>query len=171
MKQDEDYVLRNTKTKGKKHFVGTLIRKMPYSHLVTQLPSDEPMVRISSGRNEAMIPQSLVKRLVDNAPDYAFGRSTDAVLLDGGYLADVLEDIECEDMPLRMRYAVIEAQCVAWAAVMFTFVGDVKLAADQELVEYAQSRGRATDFKHADFNMEMATMAARISKRPLSRAA
>jgi hypothetical protein len=91
--------------------------------------------------------------------------------MNGGDLIDLLEAIECEPMPMRARYAVIDALCVGWAAQVFTMLGDVRLEADQETVDRANERGREDNFKFARARFETAELAASMSGRPLSRAA
>jgi hypothetical protein len=170
MRQEYDKVVANGKTAGVASYLGSILRNIPASRLVTLLPSGEPMVKIASGLNEASIPRSLAKSIVEKSPSEAFGRSTDRIHMNGCKLIDVLEDIECGEMPLRTRYAVIEALRVAYAAAVFTFGGDVFLEADRETIDLAYKRGSEGDFAYADACLENAKLAAELSGRPFSRA-
>jgi hypothetical protein len=171
MRQKSDYVVSNDKTKGHRRILGAIIRHMPLSHLIELLPAGEPMVRVGSGRNRATLPVSIVRRLVESAPSKAFAPSVVDVQMNGGDLIDLLEGMECEPMPLRTRYAVIDALCVGWAAQIFTMLGDVKLEADQKTIDRANERGGEDSFKFARARFETAEFAASISGRPLCRAA
>jgi hypothetical protein len=171
MRQDKDYIVANEKTKGLNSILGKIIRHMPFSHLIELLPVKEPMMKVVSGRNEAYLPLSIVKRIVATAPAQAFDRSTKEVRMDGGRLIDILEMIEGETMFLRTRYAVVDALCVGWAATIFTFVGDVTLQADQETIDLANRRGSEDGFARAEVGRQISKNAATLSNRLLSQAA
>ncbi|TLX16676.1 hypothetical protein [Rhizobium sp. MHM7A] len=171
MHQESDYIVSNDKTKGLRRILGTVIRNMPFTHLIERLPVSEPLMEIASGRNKAYLPLSMVKRLVESAPSKAFAPSAGSVRMNGGDLINLLEVIECEPMPLRTRYAVIDALCVGWAAQVFTMLGDVTLEADQETLALANERGREDGFRFAKARLETAELAVSLTGRPLSRAA
>jgi hypothetical protein len=165
MTQEYDKPVSNDKTTGVASYLGSILRNIPGNRVVRLMPSGEPMMKIESGLNEASIPLSLVKRIVEKAPAEAFGCSTDRIVMCGCKLIDVLEDIECEDMPLRTRYAVIESLRVAYAAAVFTFGGDVILEADRETIDLAYKRGSEQNFEYANAALENARLAASLSGR------
>jgi hypothetical protein len=151
--------------------MGWAIRKLPFTHLIVLLPSREPMLAVASDKNDARLPLSLIKRIVEHAPAEAFFPSKDRVRMSAGAFIDLLEEFECEAMPLRSRYAVIDAQCVGWAAAVFTFGGDVTLEADEATVALAYKRGEESSFARSRASMQIAVRASEISGRPLSRPA
>ncbi|MCS4088481.1 hypothetical protein [Rhizobium sp. BK176] len=160
MRDDYNKSVANHKTTGVASFLGSILRKIPGNRVVTLVPADEPMVKMTSGLNEACVPLSLVKMIVRKAPSNVFYRSTVGVHMSGGALANILEDFECGDMPLSTRYAVVEALRVAHAAAVFTFEGDVDFEADKDTIDLAFERGGENDFAYTDACHENAKLAA-----------
>lgn len=171
MRHYREHIVSNPNLKGIPRLLGKIIRRAPLTRHIEKLSIDEPMMKIASGCNKTEIPLSLVQRLVKNAPSTAFGRSYGNVRLSGYDLINMLEEIEGEKLPLRMRYAVIDALCVAWAATVFTFGGDVTLEADEGTIALAKERAAMDGFKHGDTRLALAHFAAKVSRRPLTMAA
>jgi hypothetical protein len=169
MRQRKQYILANPKLRGFNRILGCAIRKLPFSHLLSHIPSAEPMVSVDSGRNGALLPLSIVKRIVATVPSSSFDRFEKAagkVCLSSYAFREILEEIECENLPLRHRYAVIEAQCVGWAAAIFTFSGSVSLEADAETLELGHARGEENKFANSDARRGVENFAAMKTRKP-----
>lgn len=171
MKQNPDYIVRNDETRGLRHLAGMLIRNMPFSSVLAMLSASEPMVMVRSDRNSAMLPASIVRRIVETAGPKAFHPDERYVRMSGAVFTDILEKIEAEHLSLRTRYAVIDACCVGWAAIVFTSVGDVVMEADEETVQIAKDKGASVGHARAHATMAIAMQAAAMTGRRLSRAA
>ena len=165
MKHSRDYIVRNDSLKGIRRVLGFCIRNLPFSQVLGFLPSRDPLMPVSCGRTKATLPLSIIQRIVAETPADAFYRSKDKVHMDASALINVLEKIEGEPLPLRTRYAIIDALCVCWASSVFTFAGDVVLQADAKAIQMANERGAENGYARANLSMSIAREAARISGR------
>ena len=151
-------------------FFGAFVRMMSFKSLFSDRQSTDQMVKVRSGRHEAALPLSLVRRIVEEASPNAFLPDKQAIRMDGGQLSDILKQMDLSDLPLRTRRSVSEAIDVGIAAAALTFVGDVIIEADEETISLAAQKGASRGYAGANLIMSIATDAALKSRRILSSA-
>ena len=149
---------------------GAFVRMMSFKSLFSDRQSTYQMVKVRSGRHEAALPLSLVRRIVEEASPNAFLPDKQAIRMDGGQLSDILKQMDLSDLPLRARRNVADAIKVGAAACALTFVGDVIIEADEETISLAAQKGASRGYAGANLVMSIATEAAAKSRRLLSSA-
>src|SRR3546814_2747305 len=118
----------------------------------------DPMIKIRSGRHEASLPLSLVRRIVEEAEPRAFYNDVQVVRMDAGHLFKILQQMDVDAMSKQTRRAMVEAIDVSTAACALTFAGDIIIEADEETIFLANQKGASVQYRSEEHTSELQSL-------------
>src|SRR3546814_3378928 len=89
--------------------IGAFVRIIPFKYSNAPRQPSDPMIKIRSGRHEASLPLSLVRRIVEEAEPRAFYNDVQVVRMDAGHLFKILQQMDVDAMSKQTRRAMVEA--------------------------------------------------------------
>src|SRR3546814_15177807 len=78
--------------------LGAFVRIIPFKYSNAPRQPSDPMIKIRSGRNEASLPLSLVRRIVEEEEPRAFYNAVHVVRVDAGHLLKIIQPMEVETL-------------------------------------------------------------------------